>query len=616
MSNKRNEVRYDVPDIVVDPGTKKRYRKGKFLGRGGFARCYELTEIPSEKIYAGKVIAKSQIKNSDQKQKMSQEIEIHRSISHKHIVAFHTYFEDPNYIYIILELCSKRSLMEMHKRRKVFTEPEVRYIVTQIALACQYLHTNKIVHRDLKLGNLFLNEDMDVKVGDFGLATKISNEKDRKLTLCGTPNYIAPEVLMKKGHGFEVDVWSLGCIVYTLFVGKPPFETNDLKDTYKKIKNNDYEIPNYVPEDARDFIRQMLKADPSERPWMIDILNDPYLTKNYVPSRLPLSCLTTAPRYNNGRLSIMPTEFYGSSRRPLGEKNTEVPAVKINIENAMENKAPTAPDKPTTNGQNNNNQAAQNYNNNAHQANQLPKPNGAAVFSKDYNLKELSEQLHMVVAARAGEKEEGVPDDAEDPAATPLVWISKWVDYTDRYGIGYQLCDNSVGILFNDITRLVLLADGVNLQYIERDGTEYYLTLDCYPTDLLKKKITLLKYFRNYMNEHLLKCGDKKIDLEEKDELTRLPYLNNWFRTRNAIIFHLTNGTVQMNFFQDHTKLILCPHMGAVTYVDENREFRTYKFSLIEKYGCTKELYNRLRYARDIVDRLMTHRLQAGITRK
>ena len=106
-----------------------------------------------------------------------------------------------------------QSLMELHKRRREVTEPEVRYFVRQVVQACDYLHKNHIIHRDLKLGNLFLNDEMEVKIGDFGLATRVEREGERKRTLCGTPNYIAPEVLGKKGHSYEVDAWSLGCIV-------------------------------------------------------------------------------------------------------------------------------------------------------------------------------------------------------------------------------------------------------------------------------------------------------------------------------------------------------------------------------------------------------------------
>ncbi len=95
--------------------------------------------------------------------------------------------------------------------------------------ACEYLHDRRIIHRDLKLGNLFINDEMQVKIGDFGLATTLDYDGERKKTLCGTPNYIAPEMLEKKGHSFEVDIWAIGCILYTLLVGNPPFETQTLK---------------------------------------------------------------------------------------------------------------------------------------------------------------------------------------------------------------------------------------------------------------------------------------------------------------------------------------------------------------------------------------------------
>lgn len=479
-------------------------------------------------------------------------------------------------------------------------------MVRQIALACHYLHSNKIVHRDLKLGNLFLNEDMEVKVGDFGLATKINADHDRKLTLCGTPNYIAPEVLMKKGHGFEVDVWSLGCIVYTLFVGKPPFETSELKDTYRRIRNNDYEIPAHVPQEAKLFIQQMLRANPKERPSMEAILKDTYLTKNYIPSKLPQSCLTMAPRFTNGRLSIMPQEVVISPRRPLADKKQNNEQVNPDPKPTNEPQNVAKREKNNNNNNINNNNVNNRPNNNREQAALpvAPQAQPPAQPRPDFDLRELLEQLQQFINARPDQYPGELRDDAEDPASTPIYWISRWVDYTDKYGIGYQLCDSSIGILFNDVTRILLLADGHNLHYIERDGTEHYHTLES-PPECLRKKITLLRYFRNYMNEHLLQTGHRDVDLEEKDELSRIPYLHHWSRTRNAIIFHLTNGSVQMNFFQDHTKLILCPHLGAITYVNQSREFRTYKLSLLQRFGCTVELHSKLRYARDVVSRSM-----------
>uniref|UniRef100_A0A8C1S418 Serine/threonine-protein kinase PLK n=1 Tax=Cyprinus carpio TaxID=7962 RepID=A0A8C1S418_CYPCA len=502
----------EIPDILVDPRTTKRYMRGRFLGKGGFAKCYEITDMDTKEVFAGKVVPKSMLLKPHQKEKMSTEIAIHKSLDNPHVVGFHGFFEDDDFVYVVLEICRRRSLLELHKRRKAVTEPEARYFMRQTIQGCQYLHNNRVIHRDLKLGNLFLNDDMDVKIGDFGLATKIEFDGERKKTLCGTPNYIAPEVLCKKGHSFEVDIWSLGCILYTLLVGKPPFETSCLKETYIRIKKNEYTVPRHINPVAAALIRRMLHADPMLRPSVSELLADEFFTSGYAPLRLPTSCLTVPPRFSIAPSSLDPALL----RKPLSSLNKE---------------------------------------------------------------------------------------EAEDPACIPIFWISKWVDYSDKYGLGYQLCDNSVGVLFNDSTRLIMYTDGDSLQYIDRNTAESYLSVRSYPS-ALSKKITLLKYFRNYMSEHLLKAG-ANITPRDGDELIRLPYLRHWFRTKSAIVLHLSNGTVQINFFQDHTKLILCPLMGAVTYINEKREFYTYKMSLIEEFGCCKELASRLRYARNMVEKLM-----------
>lgn len=120
-----------------------------------------------------------------------------------------------------------------------------------------------------------------------------------------------------------------------------------------------------------------------------------------------------------------------------------------------------------------------------------------------------------------------------------------------------------------------------NIHYIERNGQEHYHQLSDFPQSICKK-VTLLRYFRNYMNEHLLKAGATMAP-REGDELARIPSLKTYFRTRSAIVLHLTNGTLQINFFEDHTKIILCPLMGAVTYIDKKRNFRTYRLEMIKK---------------------------------
>ena len=116
---------------------------------------------------------------------------------------------------------------------------------------------------------------MEIKLGDFGLATRVEFEGEKKKTICGTPNYIAPEILEgKTGHSYEVDIWSLGVIIYTLIIGKPPFETPDVKTTYKKIRMNNYSFPDHVvlTDNARNLITKILNLDPNKRPSIDEIL--------------------------------------------------------------------------------------------------------------------------------------------------------------------------------------------------------------------------------------------------------------------------------------------------------------------------------------------------------
>ncbi|KAK2533578.1 Plk1 [Columba guinea] len=445
----------EVPKVLTDPRTRRSFVRGRFLGKGGFARCYELAEAEGREVFAGKVVPKSLLVKPHQKEKMSMEIAIHRSLSHRHVVGFHGFFEDSDFVYVVLELCRRRPL------------------------------------------------------------------------------------------------W---VSVYTLLVGKPPFETSCLKDTYIRIKKNEYTIP-----------KKMLRSDPATRPTISELLNDEFFTSGYIPSRLPTSCLTIAPRF-----SIAPSGLEQNGRKPLTALNK-------------------GPDSP----------ALEN----------LPEKEDVAGLRElgdavDCHLADMLQQLTVVTSAKPSERVAVRQEEAEDPACIPIFWVSKWVDYSDKYGLGYQLCDNSVGVLFNDSTRLIMYNDGDNLQYIEQNSTESYFTVRSYPS-ALNKKVTLLKYFRNYMSEHLLKAG-ANITPREGDELARLPYLCTWFRTRSAIVLHLSNGTVQINFFQDHTKVILCPLMAAVSYIDENRDFRTYKLSLIEEHGCCKELASRLRYARTMVEKLLS----------
>lgn len=143
-----------------------------------------------------------------------------------------------------------------------------------------YLHTHGILHRDLTLSNLLLTSNMNIKIADFGLATQLKLPNEKHFTMCGTPNYISPEVATRSAHGLESDVWSLGCMFYAFLMGRPPFDTDTVKHTLSKVVLGDYEMPTHVSLEAQDLIHQLLQRDPALRPSLSAVLDHPFMTQS------------------------------------------------------------------------------------------------------------------------------------------------------------------------------------------------------------------------------------------------------------------------------------------------------------------------------------------------
>lgn len=140
-----------------------------------------------------------------------------------------------------------------------------------------------------------------------------------------------------------------------------------------------------------------------------------------------------------------------------------------------------------------------------------------------------------------------------------------------------------------------------NVHYIDKNAEESYMTMDNYPR-MHDKKMKLLSYFSRYMREHLIMTGASVV--REVDTMSRTPHLHQWCRSTSGVLMQLNNGTVQMNF-SDHTKIIMCPLMAAITYIDEEKQFRTFRFSSLENNGCNVALYEKMRYAYDKITVLL-----------
>lgn len=291
-----------IQENVVDSNgetTTKQYKKGKFLGRGGFAEVYKLVCVDTGKVYAAKIVPKTTLSKSKAREKLLSEIKIHRTLHHTNIVRLDRFFEDSSNVYILLELCPNNSLRELLLRRKLLTEIEAQYYLVQVISAVKHIHSQKVIHRDLKVGNLFLSKSLEIKLGDFGLAVRVEYEGQKRTSICGTPNYIAPEVLNdSKGHSYEADVWAIGVILYNLLVGKAPFDSNEARKTYSLIRMNAYSFPTDVPIslEAKSLITRILKSDPAKRPSLDEILMHQFFHKgNHIPRQLPMNTLVVPP---------------------------------------------------------------------------------------------------------------------------------------------------------------------------------------------------------------------------------------------------------------------------------------------------------------------------------
>ncbi|XP_068582375.1 serine/threonine-protein kinase PLK4 isoform X2 [Cebidichthys violaceus] len=251
------------------------------LGKGSFACVYRAKSVKTGLEVAIKTIDKKAMHKAGMVQRVINEVEIQCRLKHPSILELYNYFEDSNYVYLVLEMCHSGEMSRYLKEREMsFSEDEARHFMHQIVKGMLYLHTHGILHRDLTLANLLLTSNLNVKIADFGLATQLKLPTEKHFTMCGTPNYISPEVATRSAHGLESDVWSLGCMFYAFLMGHPPFDTDTVKHTLSKVVLGEYEMPGHVSLEARDLIHLLLQRDPAHRPSLSAVLDHPFMTQN------------------------------------------------------------------------------------------------------------------------------------------------------------------------------------------------------------------------------------------------------------------------------------------------------------------------------------------------
>ncbi|AGO11255.1 AaceriACL006Wp [[Ashbya] aceris (nom. inval.)] len=605
------------PSLIKTKG--RDYHRGMFLGEGGFARCFQMKD-DSGKVFAAKTVAKISIKSEKTRKKLLSEIQIHKSMKHPNIVQFTDCFEDDTNVYILLEICPNGSLMDLLKQRKQLTEPEVRFFTTQIVGAIKYMHSRRIIHRDLKLGNIFFDKHFNLKIGDFGLAAVLANDRERKYTICGTPNYIAPEVLTGKhtGHSFEVDIWSIGVMIYALLIGKPPFQAKEVNTIYERIKVCDFSFPRDKPisSEAKVLIKDILSLDPLERPSLAEIMEYVWF-RNVFPARINGDILNFVPEFHDLDLQESLINFKNCMAKcgllspsaaaaavAAKEYNQQMPSysknsnnnnnqINQNNEQLSEAKKSVLPQSLSPGGtrykykeivdvetQRKLNDLAREARIRRAQQSVLKQSLVASstnFIKSEISLRILASECHMtlngLLEAEAQKRMGGLPRSRLPEIQHPIV-VTKWVDYSNKHGFAYQLSTDDIGVLFNNGTTVLNLADAEEFWYISYDDREGWVanhySLAEKPKEL-NRHLEVVDFFSNYMNSNLSRISTFVRESYHKDDV----FLRRFTRYKQFVMFELSDGTFQFNF-KDHHKFAISQSGKLTTYISPDRQSFTF----------------------------------------
>jgi len=236
------------------------------IGKGSFGKVMQVRKKDTGKIYAMKVLNKKTIIERNELEHTRSEKNILQKLCHPFLVNLNYSFQTADKLYFIMDYVNGGELFFHLQKDKKFTEERARYYCAEIVLGLEYLHLSGVLYRDLKPENLLITDDGHICMTDFGISKEgLLSDDDRTNTFCGTPEYLAPEVLEGNGYGKAVDWWSFGTLMYEMLTGLPPFYSQDVQQMYQKIMTAKLQIPKTVSDEARDLLEKLLIRDPEAR---------------------------------------------------------------------------------------------------------------------------------------------------------------------------------------------------------------------------------------------------------------------------------------------------------------------------------------------------------------
>ncbi|EEB13678.1 serine/threonine-protein kinase polo, putative [Pediculus humanus corporis] len=518
------------------------------------------------------------------------EVDIHGLMNHSNVVQLESYFQDRTKFYMVLEHCELNTLASLLRYRGRLEENETRKLLKQLLDGLKHIHDRGIIHRDLKPANIYLTQDYTLKIGDFGLADRI---RSKNKGICGTPNYISPEVLMEQGYTTAVDVWAVGCIAYSMVCGRPPFEAETPAATYDLIRAHHYSaIPSSQAGAAlRHLISWMLAFQPEDRPSIPFIQNHVWMRRNR-----EIICSTWSRCHKKRKESM--------EKAPIAEISCET-TMRLS-ENSDDEESDRDKDDVTENRKEfsfwrNLLEKAKSHTKSLTYEDVNNRPVFHHLRSRVYFA--MSSKKRMPIKKGVEEVLKGNPAPKNNQISDTSevfypVFISKWIDYSNKYGFGYQMSDGTTGVFFNDSSQISL------------DGTKTCITWcrgnkkTVYPVRTvpvrLQGKVLLLSYFTDYMDNHLSSGVTEDYRIEPPSKAT--PLLRQWMRNDKIILFEMADGLLQINFFRDHYKMILYEENKngkqiVLVVIDDEKKIKKYNLSTMgSSTECPEDVLSHLMY--------------------
>ena len=607
------------------------------LGTGGYGEVYKVKKKKEnmsqfDPVYALKIFNKVNFyKDNDKGSRILTEIKIHRSLNHEHIVKYEHSFEDKKNVYILMEYCGLGTLATLIKTRKFLEEYEIRYYMFQVLSVLRYFRREKIIHRDLTLGNIFLKDRKTVKIGDFGFAYKESENEEKTGIICGTPGYFTPESNNSK-YNYKTDIFDFGVCIYYLFGGKPLFKTSlESAEFFTNKESLFFDKRLNFSEEAIDLLKQTINLE-NQRIDLDKIYNHPFFNGGKGLSK------DKFPEYNENNKE----QFIKELRElPFKEglilthrRNDSKNIITFNPQNIII----TSSEGSNSNSKNNNNTGSYGKNvsfNLSNENNNYPKilrnsnmkymskikerkkekdKENSKNESSDYFLENLTKTITDKKQNQFKELlEENLENDDNEEIKTKntkskaddnnfdfnntlatvtfenendfdkyknrrFIYIEKIIEnLADYCGIGYQLNNKNIGVFFNDFSQILKLYNNDKFLLYFYKGflpnnsytkTKIELPVKNKP-DLFKKVNFLIHIVEMFVKDNENKNNNEKDIINEEDESV---IIEKYKKRKHLSLFILSNKNIQVNF-KDKTKIIfVCCEPKKIIYIDNKEE--------------------------------------------